>query len=153
MKQYITSFKKLIVIILICSNILFSSESKIEFKNATITFLHNGKKQYSIIAKKYFLDFSQTDISEFILNNRKYMLDNFYYSDGKFMKNSVSLHFDKAYKFAQKVYMFNVNGVINGGKIKAKDAIYYKDNILFKNCEYNTVKKVYRRRKLILQIK
>jgi len=126
---------------------------KMEINDLNNYYLEGGKLIYNISAKKHLLSLKKGDIPLFILNTNSYMLKHNFYKDGKFKYKHLDLNFKKGYILNHKVFMFDVNGTTKYGKIKAKEAIFNKDKIVFKKCEYNTPKRVYRRRELILKIR
>ena len=114
-------------------------------------YFQDGILIYNLQAKKHLLSLKKGDIPFFIFNTKKYMLKHNFYKDGEFKYKTININFKKAYILNKKVVMFDINGTAKYGKIKAKEAIFYKDKIVFKKCEYNTPKRVYRRRELLLR--
>ncbi len=114
-------------------------------------YLKDGQVIYNLSAKKYIISLNKNSFPLLIFDTNHYMLKYNFYKNGKFKYKTINLNFKKAYILDKKVVMFGVVGKAKYGKIRAKEAIFYKDKIIFKKCEYNTPKRVYRRKELLLR--
>ena len=102
---------------------------------------------YKLNANTHVQRFSKQSHSKLLFfNYQKYFLENSYYANGEFVTKGTSLFYKKAYIFSGKVYLFDVHGMINSKKVKAKKVIFdgYKYYQL-SECEVKTTSMIYRR--------
>lgn len=120
---------------------------EIEITNPQTTFIHSANKEYTINAKKYINKINAKDTIEILLFKEKYFLANSYYEDGNFRKDKLYLKFKKAYKFAGKINMYNIDGKFKNSKIVAKKATYQNNSLTLYDCEIKNSKRILRRKK------
>jgi len=124
--------------------------TKIVLSDITTTVLSSGKVLFRINAKKSVNNVQNKKILSLLFNQEKFMLKNYYYEYGDFLIKNTKLHFNKAYKINNTVYMYNVTGKIKKNILKAKKVIYQNQKLYLKNCEYKTQNRVYRRKTLTI---
>lgn len=127
----------------------------IEFSNLKVEIIPNisniEKKYFNLSAKSYVQKISKKDKFLFFFNRKKFMLENNYYFKGFLTTNTTKLHYVKAYRFNSKIYFFDVNGVIDGFRVKAKEVIFDEiNNYILKNCEARKGNSILRRKVLVL---
>lgn len=120
---------------------------EIDITNPKTTFIYSSKKAYTINAKKYINKINAKDTIEILLFKEKYFLANSYYEDGNFRKDKLYLKFKKAYKFAGKINMYNIDGKFKNSKIVAKKATYQNNSLTLYDCEIKNSKRILRRKK------
>ena len=120
--------------------------------NTKTFFIKQGKLNYSIEAKEYVNRYKKGDLSAFLANQKLFRLKNLYYKDGSFKVKNRVFYFNKAFKWSKKVYLYNVKSVDRFLKIDAKEAVYFNNKILLKDCEIRMPKRVLRRKKYILNL-
>ena len=117
------------------------------------TFIQDNTPSYLIKASKYIQNFNPKKFILLLFNQEQYMLQNNFYQNGVFKVAQLKITFKKAYKFASKLYFFQLQGKYEEAIIKANKAIYYKHKLILKDCTIITPKKILRRKKYILYIK
>ena len=146
----ISKINTMLKALLLFSLPLFGVEMIINNPHTTI--FKESHPSYSITSKKYIQNFDKKP-SLLFFNIEQYMLSNNFYQDGVFRVKQLEISFHKAYKFASKLYFFQVKGHYNDTTISAKKAIYYHNKLLLKNVTLTSPKKILRRKKYLLNIK
>ena len=132
----------------------FSVSGDLYFDNIKVAFFSKSEETYLIKAKKHIKKFdkkNKKDIFKLLTDIQTFMLENSFYSDGYFETKSSLIHFQKAYKMGNKLYIFNANGKIKQFKVVAKKIVFTKNGYLLKKCELKTENKILRRKKFFIK--
>lgn len=107
------------------------------FTNINESIYQENKFQYEIQAKIKVENFKK-DVKLLFFNRKKYVSENFYYENGSVMNTKYDISFKRMFVYGQNIYLNQVRGSFFKYTFHAKNAVIYKDKIVFSHIFFKT---------------
>lgn len=121
----------------------------------------NSLKEYHYIKNKlsFILEAKQKTINPKLLkkmhlfNRKKIMSEAMFYTEGTLFTKNINISFERAYFFEGNIYMQDCYSKDKNATIKARNAVYTKDFIEYKNLKLDKSNKIYHKFKYRVNLK